>query len=125
MEYFSVALTLVALVGVVSLFWREIGPGSGRKLGNRVAAHIGIPKTVFYALLANDVKGSSRELLLSLQKSKLSLEEASIRLGPSLRRGLERLEGRFGRQESYEQAKPIIARLLAESERDGVAGTGN
>jgi len=125
LEYLSVVVTLVALFGMVSFFWREIGPGSGRKLGNRVAAHIGIPKSVFYALLTNGVKGSSRELLVSLQKSKLGVDEASIRLGPSLSRGIERLEGRFGRQESYEQAKPIIARLLAESERDGVAGTGN
>ena len=117
MGYFPVVVGLVALLGLAVFFWNQIGPGSGHKLGNRIAAHIGIPKNVFYALLANDVKGSSRELLLSLEKSKLGLDEASVELGPSLSRGLERLEGRFGSQEMYDKAKPIIARLVAESER--------
>ena len=118
MEYFPVIVTLVALLGMVVFFWREIGPGSGRKLGNRIAAHIGIPKNVFYMLLANGVKGSSRELLVSLDKAKLGLDEASVELGPSLSRGIERLESRFGAQEMYDQAKPVVARLVAEFERN-------
>jgi hypothetical protein len=102
---------------LVVFLWRQIGPGSGRKLGNRIASHIGIPKNVFYALLENGVKGSSRELLLSLEKSKLGLDEASVELGPSLGRGIERLERRFGTQEIYDKVKPVVARLVAEFER--------
>ena len=117
MGYIPAVMAVVALLGLIVFFWNEIGPGSGRKLGNRIAAHIGIPKNVFYALLANGVKGSSRDLLVSLQQSKLGLDEASIELGPSLSRGIERLESRFGPQEMYDKAKPIVARLVAEAER--------
>ena len=81
-----------------------------------MAAHIGMPKSVFYALLENGVEGSSRELLASLQRSKLGLEEAGVKLGPTLGKGLARLERRFGTQESYDRAKPIVARLVAASE---------
>lgn len=91
--------------------------GRGRPFGNRIATHIGIPRTVFYVLLENGVKGSSRELLAAMEKSKLSLDEASVRLGPTLGRGIDRLERRFGTQEMYEQAKPVVARLVAEFER--------
>lgn len=114
MQYFPVLVALLVLLWVAVFFWREIGPGSGRVLGNRIAAHIGIPRNVFYALLVNGVKGSSRDVLVSLEKAKLGLDEASIELAPSLSRGIERLEGRFGTQEAYEQAKPIVARLVAE-----------
>ncbi|KAB2912143.1 MAG: hypothetical protein F9K30_21115 [Dechloromonas sp.] len=117
MEYFPVLLAFIALLALPVFFWNQVGPGSGHRLGNRIAAHIGIPRNVFYALLTNGVKGSSRELLRSLEKSKLSLDEASVKLGPTLNRGIERLEGRFGAQEMYDKAKPIVARLVAESER--------
>ncbi len=115
--YFDLVVSFLGLIGLAVFFWRQIGPGSGRKLGNRIAAHIGIPRSVFYALLEYGVKGSPRELLLSLEKSKLGLDEASVELGPSLSRGIERLESRFGPQEMYDKAKPIVARLVAESER--------
>jgi len=118
LEYFPLVVGVLALVGLAVFFWSQIGPGSGRAFGNRIASHIGIPRGVFYALLANGVKGSFGELLRALEKSKLGLDEASVELAPSLSRGIERLESRFGTQESYEKAKPIVARLVAEFERN-------
>ena len=112
---------VITLVGVAFFFWKRFGAGSGHALGNRIAAHIGIPKSVFYVLLDNGVKGSSRDLLLSLSKSSMDLEQASIELGPTLARGIERLEERFGTQEVYERAKPSVARLVSEFERKGGA----
>lgn len=117
MGYFPLVAGLIALIGLAVFFWTRLGPGSGRGFGNRIAAHIGMPKNVFYALLENGVKGSSGELLQALEQSKLSLDEASIELGPSLSRGMERLEARFGAQMMYDKAKPIVARLVAEFER--------
>lgn len=116
MIYFPAFMGFLVLVGLAVFFWVHNGPGSGRSFGNRVAAHIGIPKNVFYMLLENGVKGSSRDLLASLERSKLGLDEAGVKLGPTLGRGIERLERRFGVQEMYEQAKPIVARLVAASE---------
>lgn len=117
MGYFPVFVSLLGVFGLLAFFWTQIGPGSGRRLGNRVASHIGIPRNVFYALLENGVKGSSRELLRSLEKSKADLDEASVALAPALSRGIERLEGRFGAQDSYDKVKPIVATLLARSEQ--------
>lgn len=103
------------MIALLVFFWRQSGIGSGRTFGNRIAAHIGIPKSLFHSLLDHGVKGSSRDLLASLEKSKLSLDEASVELGPSLSRGVERLEARFGTQEMVDKAKPIVARLVSES----------
>ena len=114
--FFPALVGLLGLVGVAVFFWVHNGPGSGRPFGNRVASHIGIPKNVFYALLENGAQGSSRELLASLQRSNLGLEEAGVKLGPALGRGLERLERRFGAQEIYDKVKPIVARLVAAAE---------
>ena len=108
---------VVVVVALVVFFWRRSGVGSGRTLGNRVAAHIGIQRSLFYSLLDHGVKGSSRDLLASLEKSKLSLDQASVELGPSLSRGIERLEAHFGPQEMVDEAKPIVARLVSASER--------
>ena len=105
------------LIALLVFFWRQSGVGSGRTLGNRIAVHIGIPKSLFHSLLAHGVKGSSRDLLASLEKSKLSLDEASVALGPSLSRGIDRLEARFGTQEMVDKAKPIVAKLVSESEQ--------
>jgi hypothetical protein len=116
-EFFPALVGLVVLIGLVIYFWKRNGPGSGRSYGNRIAAHIGIPRQVFHGFLEYGVKGSPRDLLASLERSKLSLDEASIELGPSLSKGIERLEARFGTQEIYEKAKPIVARLVAESRR--------
>ncbi|MBA4256151.1 MAG: hypothetical protein C0445_09785 [Polaromonas sp.] len=115
--FFPAIVGLLGLVGVMVFFWVHNGPGSGRPFGNRVAAHIGMPKSVFYALLENGVEGSSRELLASLQRSKLGLEEAGVKLGPTLGKGLARLERRFGAQGIYDRARPIVARLVAAAEK--------
>lgn len=85
--------------------------------GNRIAAHIGIPKSLFHSLLDHDVNESSRNLLASLEKSKLSLDQASVELGPSLSRGIKRLEAHFGPQEMVDKAKPIVARLMSAFEQ--------
>ena len=109
---------VVAIVALLVFFWNRSGIGSGRSLGNRVAAHIGIQRSLFYSLLDHGVKGSSRDLLAALEKSKLSLDQASVKLGPSLSRGIERLEAHFGPQEMVEKAKPIVARLVAQGEQE-------
>jgi len=115
--YFPAAVGLVALLAMAVFFWTQIGPGSGRGFGNRIALHLGIPRNVFYSLLGNGVKGSSLEFLKSLEQAKLSLDDASIELAPSLNRGIERLEARFGAQEMHDKVKPVVARLLAQSEQ--------
>jgi hypothetical protein len=117
--YFPTIFGVIVLIGIAVFFWRREGPGSGRTYGNRIAAHIGIPKKVFWPLLENGVKGSSRELLASLQQNGVSIGAASAQVAPWLSRGMERLEARFGTQEMYEQAKPRIAAVLPKS--DGVA----
>ena len=116
MVYMPAIVGLVIVFGLAVFFWRRNGAGSGRSLGNRVATHTRIPRKVFYILLDNGAKGPSRELLASLEKSGMSLDDASIELGPSLKRGIERLEARFGPQEMYDQAKPIVAALVARHE---------
>lgn len=104
------------LVGLAVFAWKQLGPGSGRQLGNRVAAHLGIRRSLFYTLLVHGAKGSHLELLAALQKSKLSLEQASTELAPALSRGITRLEARFGQQDSVDVTKPIVEKLLAESD---------
>ena len=116
MGYFPTIFGVLVLIGIAVFFWRREGPGSGRAYGNRIAAHIGIPKRVFWPLLENGVKGSSRELLASLQQDGVSMGAASAQVAPWLIRGMERLEARFGTQEMYEQAKPRIAAVLPEPE---------
>jgi hypothetical protein len=122
--YFPTIFGVLVLMGIAIFFWRREGPGSGRAYGNRIAAHIGISKRVFWPLLENGVKGSARELLASLQQGEVSIETASAQVAPWLIRGIERLEARFGRQELYEQAKPRIAAVIPEPE--GIAqGAGS
>jgi hypothetical protein len=112
-----------AIVGVATLLalavflWKRVGIGSGRKLETRVAAHLGIPRNLFHSLVEHGVVGSSRDLLATLEKSRLSLHQASVELAPSLARGAQRLEAHFGPQEQLDHAKPVIARLLAEYEK--------
>lgn len=114
LEFFPV-LGLVGVIGLVVFFWQQYGPRSGHAFGQRVAAHLGIAPKVFHALLANGVKGSSRDLLLALARSGASLDEISRELAPSLQRGIERLEERFGPQGNYAPAKQVVARLLSEA----------
>jgi hypothetical protein len=127
--YFPLLAGVAVLIGLAVFFWTQIGPGSGRGLGNRVAAHIGLPRGVFYALLENGVKDSARDALLALMREKVGVEDASVRLAPALAKGLERLEARFGPQGIYDDAKPLLARLQARAAAtaptppgDGAAG---
>jgi hypothetical protein len=117
MFYTTAIVGVVTLVALAVFFWRLIGFGSGHRFGNRIASHIGIPKSLFYTLLDNGAKGSSRDLLISLENAKLDLDQASVELGPALSRGLERLEARFGTQEMYDSVKPCVARLMSAFER--------
>lgn len=135
MGYFPALFGVVVLVAIAVFFWRREGPGSGRAYGNRVAAHIGIPRRVFWPLLENGVQGSSRALLASLERDGVGMAAASARLAPSLMRGMERLEARFGTQAMYEEARPRIAAVLADAgagaddgrapERTGDTGAGS
>jgi hypothetical protein len=115
--YTAAIVGVVVLIALLVFFWRQIGIGSGRRYRNRIAAHVGISRSLFRSLLVNGVKGSSRDLLVSLERSKLDLDQASIALGPSLSRGIERLEARFGSQEMIDKVKPIVARLVSASEQ--------
>ena len=125
MVYTIAILSLAVLVFLVAFFWKREGPGSGRGYGNRVAAHVEIPRNVFYQLLDNGVKGSSREVLASMEKANLSLEEAGVRLAPSLALGIERLEARFGSQGTIEAVKPTVARLVAAGAQQPESGGGD
>ena len=116
LAYLPTVVGVVLLLGLAVYFWKRDGPGSGRTFGNRIAEHIGMPKNVFHGLLDYGAKGSSRELLASMERSKKTLDEASVELGPVLNRGMERMEARFGAQDMYDKAKPVVARLLAEFE---------
>lgn len=107
---------VVTLVALLVFFWRRSGVGSGRTFGNRIAAHIGMRRSVFHTLMDNGVKDSSRAVLASLEKSTPDLDRASVALGPTLARGIERLEARFGPQQTIDEAKPIVARLVSASE---------
>ena len=117
MVHTAAIVGVVVLIALLAFFWRRSGIGSGRTFGNRIAAHIGIPRGLFHSLLDHGVKGSSRALLASLESAKIGLDQASVELGPSLSRGIDRLEARFGTQEMVDKAKPIVARLMSESEQ--------
>jgi hypothetical protein len=108
-------LGVLVLVALVVFFWKRNGIGSGRTFGNRIATHLGISRSLFHSLLVHGVKGSPRELLASLERAKMGLDQASVALGPSLSRGVERLEARFGRQDTLDTVKPIVARLASEA----------
>lgn len=115
--YTAAILGVGVLIGLLVFFWRQVGAGSGRVFRNRIAAHIGISRSLFRSLLVHGVKGSPRDLLVSLEKSKLNLDQASIKLGPSLARGIDRLEAHFGPQDMIDEVKPIVARLVAKADQ--------
>jgi hypothetical protein len=110
-------LAMLAIAGLLLAFaafmWRRWGPGSGRDFGNKIAKFNHIPRNTFWYLLDNGADDSALDLLAGIQQSTTDWEQASIALAPTLQKGLERLEKRFGPQGMYEEAKPIIARLLA------------
>lgn len=106
---FSVAIFIV--LGVI--FWKNFGVGSGRSFGNKIAKHTGLNQNTFWYLMDNGSKGPALDFLKSLEQSNMDLDQASIAVGPTLQRGIERLEARFGTQTTYEAAKPIVAKLMA------------
>ncbi len=111
--FFIAAVLIVLLV----FLWKRFGVGSGRSFGNRIAKHNGLRRNTFWYLIRNGAKGSSLDLLKSLERSNTSLDQASIAIAPTLQRGIELLEARFGTQEMYEAAKPIVAKLAALNEQ--------
>lgn len=118
MAYLVILGSVGLLLALAAFFWSRYGPGSGRAFGNKIAKHNGIPRNTFWYLLDNGAKGSALDILMGLEKSAADLEQASVELGPTLQRGMERLEARFGPQSIYEVAKPIISRLVASSEKN-------
>jgi len=115
--YSASLVGLAVLVALLVFFWRRSGTGSGRAFGNRIAAHICVPRSVFHILLTHGVSGSPRDLLATLAKSKPGLDQASVELGPTLAKGIARMEARFGKQEMVDKAKPIVERLVSEFEQ--------
>lgn len=116
MIYTAAIVGVAVIFALAVFFWKRSGFGSGRTFGNRIAAHIGIPRTVFHMLLVNGLADSSGDILKTLEKSKLDLGQASIELGPPLSKGIERMEARFGTQEMIDNVKPIVTRLVSEFE---------
>jgi hypothetical protein len=106
----------VAWLLLMLFLWTRGGLWKGRKFGNKVAQHLGMSNNFFHSVLENGVKGSSLQLLGILDVTRLTLEQASVQLGPSLNRGLVALEERFGRQEMIENAKPLVAKLVSDWE---------
>ena len=109
----STLINAAILIALVFFLWKHFGIGSGRSFGNKIAKHIGLRPSTFWYLIDNGAKGPALDLLKSLEQSNTSLDQASAALGPVLQKGIERLETRFGQQDIYEVAKPIVARLVA------------
>jgi hypothetical protein len=112
----SAIIALLVFASLLALIWKRSGLGAGRAFGNRIANHLGIPKNLFHSLLENGVTGPSLSVLATLERAGLSLEQASVELGPSLARGANRLEARFGHQKVIEDAKPTISALVTQWE---------
>jgi hypothetical protein len=125
LEYFSTFVALGGLVAIASFFWNNYGPRSGRSFGNKIASHNDIARSTFWYLVNNGAKGSALDELKAIEKSTETLEQASIALGPTLQRGLDILEARFGPQNIYELAKPKIYRLVHLSQnKTGIQESG-
>lgn len=109
----STLINAAILIALMFFLWKHFGIGSGRSFGNKIAKHIGLRQSTFWYLIDNGAKGPALDLLKSLEQSNTNLDQASAALGPVLQMGIERLETRFGPQEIYEAAKPVVARLVA------------
>ena len=118
MIYLPTLVGLITLAAIVVFLWNRLGPRSGRVLGNRIAAHIGIKRSLFYSLLDHGAKDSSRALLVKLKKSGLRVEAATVELAPVLDKGIDRLEAHFGEQDMVNDAKPRIRRFINIREKD-------
>ncbi|WP_296491651.1 hypothetical protein [Rhodoferax sp.] len=116
MIYAPTVIGVVTLLAILVFFWKRSGLGSGRRFGNKIAQHIGIQRSLFYSILDHGTRDTSRKLLASLANSKLGVAEASVELGPTLVKGVERLEAHFGEQEMVNDAKPKIMKLIASAQ---------
>lgn len=101
------------LIVLILFLWKRFGIDSGRGFGNKIAKHNGLRRSTFWYLIKNGVEDSAYDFLISLERSNISLDQASIAVGPILEKGIERLEARFGTQGIYDVAKPVVARLVA------------
>ncbi|MDO9149035.1 MAG: hypothetical protein Q7U52_15490 [Hydrogenophaga sp.] len=113
MPNITTILSVAILVALAFFLWKRYAVGSGRAFGNRLAKHNGLRRSTFWYLIKNGVEDSAFDFLKSLEQSHMSLDQASVAVGPTLQKGMERLEARFGTQAIYEEAKPIVARLAA------------
>ncbi len=114
-SYIAVALLSVWIAFMI-LIWTKGGLRKGRKFGNKIAKHLGFTNNFFHSVLDNGTSGPSLQVLAILETGNLSVHQASVELGPSLRRGLTQLESKFGPQEMIENAKPIVMDLVREWE---------
>lgn len=101
---------------ILAVFWKISGLGKGRKFGNKIADSIGFKRNFFHTVLENGVNGPSLTFLSMMEAGGISIEQAAIEVGPSLERGLAKLESRFGSQPQIEAAKPVVAHLVAQWE---------
>ena len=113
MIYLPTVIGVLAFVAILFFSWKRVGSGSGRTFDNDIAAHLGIKRSLFYSILDHGTMDSSRKLLASLSKANLGVEAASVELGPTLVRGIERLETRFGQQDMVNDAKPKIKKQIS------------
>ena len=106
----------VAILVLWRFIWSRMGLGKGRAYGNKLAAHLGWQKNFFHSVLDNGVNGPSLMVLNSIMQMGVSHHQATVMLAPSLARGLNALDSRFGPQAMIEEAKPIVKNLLEEWE---------
>lgn len=109
-------LLIAILVLILAAAWKITGRGKARRFGNKVADCVGLNRNQFHSALDNGVSGSSLAMLEMLEKAGLTPEQAGVEVGPSLAKGIAKLEGRFGPQPQIEAAKPTIAELVAKWE---------
>ncbi len=107
---------LLLWVAFMVFIWFRVGLSKGRKIGNKVATHIGIEKNLFHTILENGVSGPSLQMLSVFDNPYTSTDQISVMLAPSLTRGILALEQRFGPQTQLEQVKPIVSALQARWE---------
>lgn len=89
-SYIAIGLFSVWIVFMI-LMWKKGGLRKGRKFGNKIAKHLGFTNNFFHSVLDDGTSGPSLLLLATLEKSNLSVHQASVELDPSLSRGLAQL----------------------------------
>ncbi|MFC7462338.1 hypothetical protein [Hydrogenophaga defluvii] len=107
--------TIVGALWVLFILFIVFRTGlfKGRRYGNKVAAHIGIPKRLFHALL-DSTPGPSTQFLSVLKDSSPSLDHSALVLSPYMMASLDTLQNRFGRQPMLDAARPIVERLYRQ-----------